>query len=111
MTVDFEEGGDGPITQHSFSRLTFPTFSTNTFHFRHLHSQKQLEKVRRKDRKEEVGLKQLEEILRRRHKSREMDFDVGPEIAAVVVQKYFIPMFEVENETIMDKKRAKLTGG
>ena len=39
-----------------------------------------------------------------------MDFDVSPEMASVVVQKYLIPMFEAENEQIMDKKRGKFMG-
>ena len=31
-----------------------------------------------------------------------MDFEVSPEIAAIVVEKYLIPMFETENEKVMD---------
>ena len=36
-----------------------------------------------------------------------MDIEVDPEIAAIVIEKYLLPMFEADNQTIVDRKRMK----
>ena len=45
-----------------------------------------------------------------RRKLRELNFDVSPEIAAIVVEKYLLPMFDAEQRIHMTKKRLETTG-
>ena len=42
-----------------------------------------------------------------RRKLRELNFDVSPEIAAIVVEKYLLPMFDAEQRIHMTKKDLK----
>ena len=39
-----------------------------------------------------------------------MDIEVSPEIAAIVIEKYLLPMFEADNQSIVNRKRMKELG-
>ena len=39
-----------------------------------------------------------------------MDVDVSPEIAAIVVEKYLLPMFDADHRIHLTKKRLETTG-